>query len=84
MSANKTAFWIRFKSGLVSGSFDADKGYVISLKELPMVPLDLSFGDLKNTFELAAGGRLLTLILKAMFKGSSSTLTRDQIKELRQ
>ena len=81
---NKTAFNAFKFSGLVSGSFDADKGYVISLKELPMVPLDLSFGDLKNTFELAAGGRLLTLILKAMFKGSSSTLTRDQIKELRQ
>ena len=70
-------------TGLVSGAYSSDKIYAIELKSLPMVPLDLSFSGLKNTFELAAGGRLLGLILKAMLKGGSSTLTRDQIKALR-
>ena len=70
-------------TGLTSGTYSKDEVYTLDLKSLPMVPLDLTFGDLKNTFELAAGGRLLGLILQAMLKGGSSTLTGDQIKALR-
>ncbi len=69
--------------GIVSGTFSADQIHVIDLQSLPMVPTSLKFEDLKNTFNLVAGGRLLSLILAAMLKGGSTTLTGTQIKALR-
>ena len=81
--SSKTAFNALKYSGVLTGSFDEEESYLLQLSELPLVPLDLTFTNLKNTFELAAGGRLLILILRAMFKGTSSTLSREQIKALR-
>lgn len=80
---DKRAFQALKKLDVVAGNYSAQKTYTIDLAHRPTLPLDNDYGSIGGIFNTVMTYRAFEGALRGLLKGSSTSLTGDQIKALR-
>jgi hypothetical protein len=82
-TSDKRAFRALKKLGVVDGDFDPQVMLTINLGDLPLVDFDQGFDLPADTFDKLAKLQVLSKILSGVLKDSSTSLSPDQIAELK-
>ncbi|MFM6009466.1 MAG: hypothetical protein ACKO99_02255 [Dolichospermum sp.] len=83
--SNKKVFdLLQAKDVITADKFDFNSEYTISLDNLPLVPVNINFGNLDGLFNQLAEIKVLTSILSAYLRHQSDVFVSDQIEELKE
>jgi hypothetical protein len=83
--SNKKVFdLLQAKGVIVAGKFDFNCEYTIQLDNLPLVPVDINFGNIDGLFNQLAEIKVVTSILFAYLRHQSDVFVSNQIEELKQ
>jgi hypothetical protein len=83
--SNKKVFdLLQAKDVITADKFDFNCEYTIRLDNLPLVPVNINFGNLDGLFNQVAEIKVLTSILSAYLRHQSDVFVSDQIEELKQ
>lgn len=83
-TSDKRAFRALKKLGVVDGEFDPSATFTLNLADLPLVDFDQEFNLPADTVDKLAKLTVLNKILSGVLKTSSTSLTSEQVAELKQ
>jgi hypothetical protein len=75
---------LQSKGVIIADKFEFDCEYQIQLDNLPLVPVNINFGNIDGLFTQLAEIKVITSILSACLRHQSELFVSNQVEELKQ
>ena len=84
ISSKKVFDLLQAKGAIVADKFDFNSEYKIQLDNLPLVPVNIKFGNIDGLFTHLAEIKVVMSILSAYLRHQSDVFVSNQVEELKQ